>query len=365
MAQRDENKDKEKKKPLSVADRLRARRGEAAPKEAISEVEPIIPLEVELDREGPGEVLYQRSRSVLAKFFESVREGHPSDTSDIQALGASIVDNVLADQTMAPSELIRHKERSLFLRAFLAAGEDFDSVEHTLRVTILSAKLGAALGHTASEILKLSLAALLHNVGMLFVPQEIIDKDEPLSEDERLAIRQHSNLGAQFVRAMGGEFEAVAEIIFQVHERENGQGYPRGLIGPEILQEAKIIGICDVFVAMTMTRAYRKSMLPFDAMREIIQGMEGHFAPHIVRGLLQVLSIYPVGSIIRLNTGEIGRVISANPESPMRPVIELLLDPLGHRVDPPKIMNLTEHPLVYIKGATSRHMVRAIFGLKF
>ncbi len=112
---------------------------------------------------------------------------------------------------------------------------------------------------------------------------------------------------------------------------------------------------------MNKPRVYREAYLPFDAMQAIIQTMEDQFAPYLVRALLQALSIFPVGSLVRLSSGEIGRVAAANPERPMSPIVEIIFDSRDNRLDPPTTMDLVEYPHLHIRGAITKESIAHMF----
>jgi HD-GYP domain-containing protein (c-di-GMP phosphodiesterase class II) len=362
MHRRDAN-DKEKKiTAFSVAKRLKSRRGEPVRGSQPHEWE-ILSTVSEKAPEGdqPSELLHWRARSVLGNFYRAIQEGKPFDPKEIHELAASIVDNVLASKAFQPTDLIGQVGQSIFLRAFYYESKAADLVEHALNVAVLSAKLGSLANYPHNDLLRLTFTALLHNVGMFFIPSDILNKQDALTTDEKQVIQKHSELGADFVRKWGENYNTVADVIHQVHERENGQGYPEGLLGNEIHLDAKIIGISDVYVAMSRPRAYREAFLPFDAMQAIIQTMEAQFTPFLFRALLQALSIFPVGSLVRLSSGEIGRVAAANPERPMRPVVEMIFDSRDTPLDPPRTVDLTEEPNFHIKGAIPKESIAHMF----
>lgn len=351
----------QKPKAFSIAKRLKARRGEPVRGAELSDIGTFIHIEQPTEGDRPSDLLYRRARKVLEALFQAAKEGTTYDPAEIHVLAASIVDNILATRAFQPADLVGQVGQSIFLRAFYYESASADLVEHALNVAILSSKLGSLLNYSHQDLLRLTFTALVHNIGMVFIPTKILNKFESLTLEERHTIQMHSELGAAYVRQMGGEYEAIADVIIQTHERENGLGYPQGLSSNEIHNDAKIIGISDVYVAMNKPRAYREAYLPFDAMQAIIQTMEEQFAPHLVRALLQALSIFPVGSLIRLSSGEIGRVAAANPERPMRPVIEIIFDSRDNRLDPPLTMDLTEYPHLHIKGAITKESIAHMF----
>jgi hypothetical protein len=121
--------------------------------------------------------------------------------------------------------------------------------------------------------------------------------------------------------------------------------------------DAKIIGICDVYVALCQARIHRGALTPYEAIETIFSDMKDQFAPHVASALLDALSMYPVGSLIQLDSGEIGQVVAANPQTPTRPVVEILLDTTGP-VYPPKFVDLAEDSWVNIKAVLSKSMLK-------
>jgi HD-GYP domain-containing protein (c-di-GMP phosphodiesterase class II) len=362
MGQRHSNDSGKKIKAFSVAKRLKSRRGEPVRGGQPLEWEMVSTIGEKAPKGAqPSELLRWRARSVLESFFKSTRDGKVSDPKEIHELAASIVHNILASKGFQPTDLVGQVGQSIFLRVFCHESKTSDLVEHSLNVAVLSAKLGSLLNYPHQDLLRLTSTALIHNVGMLFIPYEIINKQDPLTSEEKRAIQKHSELGASILRNWDKDYSAIADLVYQVHERENGKGYPQGLVGNEIHTDAKIIGISDVYVAMSGPRVYREAFLPFDAMQAIIQTMESQFDPGLVRALLQALSIFPVGSLVRLSSGEICRVAAANPERPMRPVIEIIFDSRDKSIDPPKTMDLTEHPHLHIKGAIPKEAIQHMF----
>ncbi|MFB3072100.1 MAG: HD-GYP domain-containing protein, partial [bacterium] len=175
--------------------------------------------------------------------------------------------------------------------------------------------------------------------------------------EDKVSIHIHPTIRADFVKKLGENYDIIANVINQVHERENGEGYPQGLSGDSIHMDAKIIGICDVYVALCQARIHRGALTPYEAIETILGDMKDQFAPHVARALLDALSMYPVGSLIQLDSGEIGQVIAANPQTPTRPVVELLLDTTGH-VYPPQFVDLAEDSSVNIKAVLSKGMLK-------
>ncbi len=300
---------------------------------------------------------------MLEDFFKRARSFSACDTKALGKLAREITDEVLTNKEAPPIDLVGRGSRNPFFWALITKSEVNDFIEHTVNVALLAAMLGAELGFPQEELVRLTLTALLQNVGMLFLVPSLLNKRGGLWPDERALIQKHSETGAKFVRSLGPEWGPVADVIHQVHEREDGRGYPLGLKGGQIHEHAKVIGIADVYMALTHSRPFRPAFSPFEALREIIDQMEEQFPSHLIQTLWEVCSPFFNGRYIILNTGWIGRVKEAAGSSPMRPVVELLVNASGEPLDPPREMNLEDNPLVFIKEVVSEERVKRLMEL--
>ena len=160
-------------------------------------------------------------------------------------------------------------------------------------------------------------------------------------------MRRHPVTGSQIVAPL--EFFAEGALIVRHHhEREDGSGYPQGLKGDQIHEYAKMVGLADVYESMTHARPHQKTRVPSDAFKEIMSANRHMFPDRILKGLIQGLSTFPVGSLVRLNSKETARVVATNPAFPLRPVVEILTDPRGERLASPRRVDLTQNSLIYI-----------------
>ena len=165
---------------------------------------------------------------------------------------------------------------------------------------VYALKIGAGFSYSAKRLHELALAALFHDVGMFLMPEEITNKNGKLSAGDLMVIKKHPVLGRDILSAFE-EYPWLAEVAYQHHERENGQGYPLGLKGDQISEYAKIIGIVDSYEAMTHNRPYRKALMQAFSAQELIKSKNLLFSPMVIRVFLKEISIYPLGSYVRLN----------------------------------------------------------------
>ncbi len=194
-------------------------------------------------------------------------------------------------------------------------------ITNLVNVAILATKVGAGLGYHGKELERLTFAGLLHDIGLFAVPQSLITKSGRLTHDERTLIEQHPELGYEAIRKAGQKYDWLAQVVRQAHERWNGQGYPNKLKGRQISEFAQIIGVVDVFDALVSPRGYRRRFFPHEAVRELMVAERTAFPREVVKALVEQLSAYPLGTSVRLTTGEVGSVMRVNTRYPLRPVV--------------------------------------------
>ncbi|HZK57872.1 MAG TPA: HD-GYP domain-containing protein [Clostridia bacterium] len=197
---------------------------------------------------------------------------------------------------------------------------------HSVDVCILSIIIGHEMGLSKSVLIKLGIGSLLHDLGKIRIPIEILNKTGSLTEEEFTEIKKHTVLGHKMANY---EFEErlskeSISIILNHHERYNGSGYPRGLKGSELSVLDMICGIADMYSAMTTDRSYRKALF-YSEVYEMLQGSAGsYFSFNIVQAFAQSIQPYPVGTLVRMNNGHKACVIKTNPSLPTRPIVKIL-----------------------------------------
>jgi len=227
---------------------------------------------------------------------------------------------------------------------------------HVLNVAILSIIIGLGLGYDRGKLIVIGTGAFLHDLGLIRL-KDIILKPYKLSPEEYEEVKKHPIYSKQILEESRYIVDAAKDIALYHHERMNGAGYPKGLKGPEIQEWVKIVSICDVFEAITHDRPWRPALSPYDAMK-ILRDESGElFDANIVKVLMEHISVYPVGSLVKLNTQEIAQVLKVEGGFPR--FIEILRDASGNRFDKPRLVNLFEYPNLYIeKGLTKKEVYK-------
>lgn len=222
---------------------------------------------------------------------------------------------------------------------------------HTANTAIIALAMGLASDLEPSELRLLGFCAMAHDIGMTEY-SELYGREGRLNEEEFSAITLHAEAGAaKLDRIVDLDYkikDRAKRIIFQTHERMDGSGYPDRLLNEEIDPLAQLIGMADVYEAMTHPRAWRDSLNPPDVVKELIEKEGRGFNAKAVKALISAISIYPPGSIVLLSTGEIARVIKLNKGSLTRPLLETLLDSEFAQINP-HLVDLLEHPLTSIE----------------
>jgi len=263
--------------------------------------------------------LYTESIYRIDKILTRVCGAERVSKNEIEGIALSVTEAVKADRKAAIRLVLAG------IRSQKADAKD------ALDTGILSLIIGLRLGSTGSELLQLCCAALLHDVGMKKIPFDLAKLNRALSARERKALKAHPIHSYRIVRKELGLPDEIAQIVLQHHERWDGEGYPRGLRGDDILLSSRIIAVAAAFVAMISERLWRSSMIGYEAMRMVLGDNQRKFDPKIVKLIIGILGIYPIGSLVQLSDGSIGRVYGANEDAPLLPEVLILIDKLGAR----------------------------------
>jgi HD-GYP domain-containing protein (c-di-GMP phosphodiesterase class II) len=267
---------------------------------------------------------------------------------DIDAERLKQVASSIVDETFNGSEMM----------ISLTTIYDFDTYlfSHSVHVSILSTVVGISMGLTRKELSSLATGCLVLDIGMLDIDRKIWDKTTALTDPEFQVIKRHPELGLRSAeKLVHGDQDALA-IVSQHHERMDGSGYPKRLNGASIHPLARIAAVCDVYDAMQAPRAYRKKWLPYQVMSHLLVSSTETLDSDVVKVFLRALSAYPIGSFIRLDSGEVAVVVSSNSQSPIRPVVKIFADAQGNRLAKAIFVDLIEDRRFITGPVDPRHV---------
>jgi len=201
--------------------------------------------------------------------------------------------------------------------------KDYPS-RHSLQTAMLAAAIGTTMGLRKDDLVELTFGCLLHDAGMLLIPEYLRLNDGPLDVGDRLQLQKHPAYAADRLTHASNVSHGAKMVVYQMHERMNGSGYPRQRQGQQIHPFARIAAVADTYLSMISPRAYRTGMEPYQAVEKLLFATrKGLFDPAVVRGLLHTVSLFPIGSHVQLSDGRVGRVIRGNRDHFARPVVEV------------------------------------------
>lgn len=287
--------------------------------------------------------VYQQAHSYINQLFEDIRTGNRLDLGQARELANRTVDSIMDN------------ENAMLWLTLLKRKDQYTSY-HSINVCTLSVLFGSYMGLTDGELRMLGMGALLHDIGKMRVPLEILNKSGQLVPDEMAIMRQHPELGLAILNEAEGIPPQVREVVYAHHERYDGSGYPRGLSGDEIELFPMIVSLVDVYDAMTSDRAYHERISSHEVLNMMYSSGERVFKRELLEEFIRCLGIYPIGSLVELSSGEVAVVMSVNRKYHLRPLVLLLLDKQKQAYPTPKLMNL-EH---YQHGGLHIHITRIL-----
>lgn len=308
-------------------------------------------MELEQILKSEGMALYRSLMSFALGAAQKVGEGEKISISDAKQI--------------APYLIERFRTSIELLEISMGYYDPADiAVSHAVNVAIYSLNMAIDMELQPEEVEDTLIAGLLHDIGFGKVPvfhkarNELIlqenDPEQVLTFTDKQLATSHPQYGAEAIIPESAQAERIAEIIFQHHERADGSGYPRGLTESEQLLTAQIIAIIDTYELLIHPRPYREALIPHAGIEAIKRGEKGVFSTEMIKKLLKCFSLFPVGHYVKLSDDSIGKVVKTSRDSPLRPEIELIMDSLGNRLDPPRVINLMEHQLLFVTECLPR-----------
>ncbi|MGE4265801.1 MAG: HD-GYP domain-containing protein [Deferribacterales bacterium] len=285
---------------------------------------------IDLDRVSSARTLYVESVKIVHSVLGDIRSGKMFNENAVKSVASNIAEITLKNRgVMASMSKLKHHDDYTFL--------------HSMNVSIFASSLAAHLGMSQKEVERIAQAGLLHDVGKMLVPAEILNKPGKLSEEEFKTMKSHVILGYEYLVRQGLPKEML-NLALQHHERYDGSGYPQGLKDAQISVEGKIGAVVDIYDAITSDRCYHKGMEPPAALKLMFKWTDSHINKKIFEFFVMNVGIYPVGSLVLLDTNELAVVGRMNTVRPTEPAVLVFMDKAGRRV-PVQMIDLAKNVL--------------------
>lgn len=288
---------------------------------------PIITLSF-AEEVGRANRIKNEAHALVKTVMQDVRLGKAVEIEQIDPMIESITESVLSNSGALLTLLrIKNKDDYTFL--------------HSVSVGTLMIAFGRSLGLDKETIRLAGLGGILHDTGKALVPDEILNKPGRLTEEEFDIIRKHPQDGYDILCKTDGIEAIPLDITLHHHERVDGSGYPYKLPGDKISTMAKMAAIVDVYDAITADRCYHKGMPPTDALRKIFEWSKYHFDPSLVQAFMRCVGIYPVGTLVMLESGKLGVVIEQHATNLLAPKVKIMFSSKSNTYLKPEIIDLS------------------------
>jgi putative nucleotidyltransferase with HDIG domain len=258
---------------------------------------------------------YRDATCSMERMFEELEAGIVPRPDALRIVVANVLSRVLADGTSMLSLLSLQKMKRF----------DRTLASHALDVCTLSLIVGQTYGVAEQELETLGTGALLHDIGYVRLPRNLYRRIHDLTEQECMMMRQHPALGLAMLRDAQEDRDTVVRIVSEHHESINGSGFPNQLKGASVSVLAQLVGLVDAYDGMVSRRGGHPAMLPHDAIRQLFHlGDTGQYATDLIQAMIGSLGVYPIGSLVLLNTAEQAVVVGMNHTQRLKPVIKVI-----------------------------------------
>lgn len=267
-----------------------------------------------------------KGREAVVSMFQEARMGKAIEAE----AAAPLVEEISNSMLRNPGALVSI--------ARLKTADDYTYL-HSVAVCALMIALARQLGLDEQQTREAGMAGLLHDLGKAMMPTAVLNKPGKLTDAEFAVVKTHPEEGHKLLLAGNGASEIARDVCLHHHEKFDGSGYPAGLSGEAISLYARMGAVCDVYDAITSNRPYKAGWDPAESIRRMAE-WKGHFDPAIFQAFVKSLGIYPVGSLVRLESGKLGVVVEQNGQSLLKPRLKIFFSTRSQSYLKPEIIDL-------------------------
>ncbi len=275
--------------------------------ETNQKAEPRISIQEELDR---ARKLQAKSKAAITSMFSEVRMGNALKVADAEPL----VDEISQSITRNPEA---------FLNLVRLKNVDDYTYMHSVAVCALMISLGKIMGIAGQDLKDAGMAGLLHDVGKMMIPSEVLNKPGKLTDEEFNIIKNHPRKGWEILNISEGANAVALDVCLHHHERVDGKGYPEMISGDKLSLFARMGAVCDVYDALTSNRCYKNGWEPAEAIRKMAEWKNGHFDERIFHAFIKTIGIYPSGTLVKLKSNRLAVVIEQTEKSLLTPIVKV------------------------------------------
>ena len=269
-----------------------------------------------------------QSKRAVTSMFQEARMGHAVNTAAAQKLVEEI------------SNSISRNPGALISLARLKTADDYTYM-HSVAVCALMIALSKQLGLNEPQTRSAGIAGLLHDLGKALMPMDVLNKPGKLTDEEFAIIKKHPEEGHKLLLSSTGADEIALDVVLHHHEKTDGSGYPKRLKDNDISLFAKMGAVCDVYDAITSNRPYKAGWDPAESLRKMAEWTNGHFDPTVFQAFVKSVGIYPIGSLVKLNSGRLGLVIEQSEKSLLAPHVKVFYSTRSKARIKPEIIDLS------------------------
>jgi putative nucleotidyltransferase with HDIG domain len=273
--------------------------------------------------------LYKSAKLLQEKIISLIRQKKSMKIDEIEETTNAMVDSIFRNQD-ALTCMSRFQSKDSYV------------LEHSLNVSILMSVFAKHLKFDKRLIQELALGAFLHDVGKILLPSDILNRRNDITAKEQSIIRSHVALGLKVLENSPSISHLAMNMIEEHHERLDGSGYPKKLKGDDISKYGRMLAIIDSYEDMTCERPYKKDIHPINAFKKLISAAPECYDDELVENFIQCMGVYPVGTLVKLNSGKLGLISRLNKQKPLHPFVRVFYNTRLNQAIPMKEINLSE-----------------------